>query len=187
MRGVPFALEARAPCPPDMVLVGKKTCVDVLPYPNEPDEEPILGVSAVPEEYLPSLAVRDCVSLCAVEEKRLCSWEEWQAACQGTPRQHCGKPPEFLAPDWMRVAFRHEAELARLDQHPRADEHPKCISTAGVRMMTTLEEWVRFGDSYAFSRGFWSRPGDCRSLNAAHAPHWHGYANACRCCRDAEP
>lgn len=176
--------EVKHPCPGDMVLVGR-TCVDELPYPNDEYEEPMLGVSAVFEEYLSVPGIWDCERLCALDEKRLCTWSEWQQACDGTPRDKCGGIKDYVDPNWAKVMRRSPRELARLDQHAKASDHPGCVSRHGVRMMTTLEEWVRVRDGYAFSRGFWSREGDCNAINTAHAPNWHGYSNACRCCRDA--
>ena len=173
------------PCPDDMVLVDR-TCVDVLPYPNVDGEEPLLGVSAVVEEYLPLERTWDCVSLCSGVGKRVCKWKEWQAACEGTPESDCGHGKAWLLPDWVAVMRRNPSEMRRLDQHARASEHPQCKSRHGVRMMTTLEEWVELQNGYAFSRGFWSREGGCHDLNATHSQIWHGYSNACRCCLDAD-
>lgn len=173
-------------CPQDMVRVGQ-ACVDVLPYPNDAAREPLLGVSATVEAYLQLDRAWDCESLCAAEGKRLCTWAEWQAACDGTPAEKCGGLKRYRAPDWYRVMKRKPKEMAHLDQHAKASDHPDCVSKAGVRMMTTLEEWVTFRKGYAFSRGFWAREGGCAALTTTHAPDWHGYSNACRCCRDYVP
>lgn len=175
-----------APCPPDMALVAAAAvCVDVLPYPNLPPIEPLLSVSATPEEYLDlGYDTWDCESLCGADRKRLCTAREWRAACEGTPEDECGTGAQWVAPDWEQVARRDPRELRRLDQHARLAERPYCVSRAGVRMMTTVEEWVRLGDGYAFSRSFWARPGGCHSFVASHAPNWHDYATACRCCMD---
>lgn len=176
-----------SPCPAQMVLVGK-TCVDEFPYPNTNGDEVLLGVSAIPESYLESKgATWDCVALCQAEGKRVCRWREWQAACEGTPVDACGELREWLVPNWHRVMLRSPSEMRRLDQHALASHYPRCVSDAGVRMMTTVEEWVQVGNSFAFTRGFWSRPGGCHDLNASHSPAWHGYSNACRCCQDAQP
>lgn len=177
------------PCPPDMVLVGRAFCVDVLPYPNFPPNEPLLGVSATLEEYL-DLGDEpwDCETLCGERGKRLCTAGEWRAACEGTPEDECGTgEAKWLLPDWGKVMRRSPRELVRLDQHARLAERPYCVSRAGVRMMTTVEEWVRLGDGYAFSRGFWARPGHCDAFITSHAANWHDYATACRCCMDPEP
>jgi hypothetical protein len=172
------------PCPDDMVLSGQ-TCVDILPWPDG-SGEPLLGVSAIREEYL-DLGGKtwDCVSLCNSVGKRVCRWSEWRAACEGTPVDKCGQKQRWISPDWARVMVRRPREMRRLDQHARAEEHPECVSRVGARMMTTLEEWVQVGPGFAFTRGFWAREGDCMALNLAHSPAWHGYSNACRCCKDA--
>jgi hypothetical protein len=53
--------------------------------------------------------------------------------------------------------------------------------------MGNVQEWVRLGKGHAFSRGFWSRPGDCHSLNTAHDEKWHDYVTGTRCCKDLTP
>lgn len=173
------------PCPSDMRLVGR-TCVDTYPFPNLDGEDVLLGVSALPEPYLEGDGRSwDCLTICSRNDKRLCSWSEWQAACDGTPEQECGPRKFWIMPDWARVMRRAPREMAKLDQHFRASERPGCVSKSGVRMMTLAEEWVTYGDGYAFSRGFWAREGGCSALNTTHSAAWHGYSNACRCCKDA--
>ena len=51
---------------------GKEVCVDAYEYPNKTGEVPRDMVSQ-----------EQAASLCASEGKRLCSLEEWQAACKG--------------------------------------------------------------------------------------------------------
>lgn len=51
---------------------GKSICVDAYEYPNRPDE--------LPQDMVTQ---EEAVRLCAKENKRLCSLEEWQAGCQG--------------------------------------------------------------------------------------------------------
>lgn len=174
------------PCPPDMVDMGAY-CIDRYPWPNNEIDEPLLGVSAIVETYVNTKGmVLDCESLCDSAGKRLCTWGEWQEACDGTPVDSCGGIREWISPNWLKVMRRDPAEMLRLDQHAMADEHPDCTSTRGVRMMTTLEEWVTLGGGYAFTRGFWAREGGCNAINRAHAPNWHGYSTACRCCMEPE-
>lgn len=175
------------PCPPDMVDMGGY-CIDRFPWPNNEFDEPLLGTSAIRESYLKTGSKTwDCESLCESAGKRVCTALEWQEACEGTPEDECGRERSWIRPDWAKVMRRDPAEMAKLDQHPRAEHYPDCQSTSGVYMMTTLEEWVSIGEGYALTRGFWSREGGCKSLNRAHAPNWHGYATACRCCMDPEP
>lgn len=174
-------------CPMDMVQLGP-SCVDRFPLPNLDGEEVLLGVSALPELYLGKIqGTWDCTALCEQRGKRLCRWGEWKSACEGTPENACGGIVAYRKPDWSLVMSRKGNEIKRLDQHARAAEVPNCESKAGVRLMTTVQEWVTLGDGYAFSRGFWSRAGGCDAINTAHAPNWHDYATACRCCKDARP
>lgn len=173
------------PCPPEMVDMGTY-CIDRYPWEDPETGEPLLGVSAIREQYLPGGTPWDCESLCGSFGKRLCTVQEWSEACAGTPTERCGPKRQWLPPDWAKVMRRSRREMSRLDQHAHADDYPDCTSQRGVRMMTTLEEWVLDGKGYAFSRGFWAREGGCSSINRAHAPNWHGYATACRCCMEPE-
>lgn len=173
-------------CPLDMVQV-ENTCVDVYPWPND-GKQTLLGASAVLENYVSTNGETwDCESLCASRRKRLCSWREWKSACVGTPADKCGPLRSYIGPDWDRVAARNRRELSKLDQHARAEDYPECVSYAGTRMQTTVQEWVRVKDTYAFSRGFWSRPAACDALTTNHAGNWHDYATSCRCCKTAPP
>lgn len=171
-------------CPLDMVQV-ESTCVDIYPWPGE-GHEPRLGVSAIYENYVETgRETWDCESLCAWKNKRLCSAREWKSACVGTPAEKCGPLRGYIAPQWDRVATRDPRELRRLDQHARADDYPECVSFAGTRMQTTVQEWVRWKGGHVLSRGFWSRPAACDAFTTNHAGNWHDYATACRCCKDA--
>jgi len=171
-------------CPEDMAEVDD-FCIDRYPWPNESGDGPLLGASAIEEDYIPLHGKTwDCESLCEQKDKRICTVDEWQLACLGTPEEACvAEERKYIAPDWHRVAYRNPTEMRRLDQHLRAEDFPACTSRYGVRMMTTLEEWVSVGEGYAMSRGYWGRKGDCKALNRAHAPNWHDYASTCRCCR----
>ena len=81
------------------------------------------------------------------------------------------------------MTARDSFELFALDQHAAPSAFPNCVGKTGARMMGNVQEWVRHGTGHAFSRGFWSRPGDCRSLNTSHDEKWHDYATGTRCCR----
>lgn len=171
-------------CPPDMTFATSSVCVDRLPFPNYEGEGPLLGLSAVPEPYLRlDGATWDAETLCASRGKRVCTWQEWQAACEGTVAEACPAVVSYIPPDWGRVAIRDPLELFALDQHAASSAFPNCAGKTGARMMGNVQEWVRHGKGHAFSRGFWSRPGDCRSLNTTHDEKWHDYATGTRCCR----
>lgn len=178
----------RFECPADMVRVENNVCIDRLPWPNREDEEPLLGVSASFENYvpIPKGETWDCESLCGSRGRRICRIPEWQTACMGTPISKCGEKRTYIAPKWDLVASRNPDELERLDQHADVSDYPECMGHSGARMMTTLQEWVRKRDgSYALTRSYWSREGDCTAINTTHAGAWHDYATACRCCLDA--
>lgn len=173
-------------CPQRMVRLDARTCVDVFPFPNDDDGEVWLGLSAVEEGYLHlGQMTWDAETLCAEAGKRVCTSEEWSRACRGTPRRECPPVVLHIDPDWRKVMERDGDELLRLDQHSDWLEYPDCVSTVGARMMLgNGEEWVRVGDGYAFSRGFWSREGSCSSFVTSHAANWHDYATTTRCCLD---
>lgn len=172
-------------CPPDMTFATVGVCIDRLAFPNADDQGPMLGLSAVPEVYLRLDNVPwDAESLCASQGKRVCAWSEWQAACAGTVASTCPAVVSYVAPNWGLVAARSSTELLRLDQHAAPSAFPQCVGSTGARMMGNIQEWVRYGAGHAFSRSFWSRPGDCRAVNPAHAANWHDYATGTRCCKD---
>lgn len=174
-----------APCPEDMVPIGRETCIDRLPFPNYEGEPPLLGLSAIRENYLRlDGATWDAETLCASRGKRLCTWREWQAACEGTEDKQCPSIKAYIAPDWAKVATRTPSEMMRLDQHSSAAEYPRCMGTSGARMMGQVQEWVRLSRGYGFSRGFWSRPASCHDLNTTHSERFHDYATGVRCCLD---
>ena len=181
------ALSTRpVPCPTRMVKLDRQTCIDVFPFPNDQDGEVWLGLSAIEEGYLDlGQTAWDAETLCAEQGKRVCTADEWRRACRGTPRRECPPVVEWVEPNWQRVMARDYDEMARLDRHSDWSEYLDCVSPVGARMMLgNAEEWVRVGDGYAFSRGFWSREGSCDTFVTSHAPNWHDYATTTRCCYD---
>lgn len=184
---VALAVRGEARCPFGMVRLSERVCIDELPYPNDAVEPPLLGVSALPETYLDLGELTwDAEGLCAEQGKRVCTWQEWQNACEGTPIEEydCPGLSQYIKPDWRKVERRDPTELARLDQHSDFRDYPDCKSKVGARMMGDIQEWVRVGKGYAFTRGFWSRDGGCRDVTTSHSPRWHDYATGVRCCRD---
>ena len=168
-----------------MVWASGRVCIDELPYPNRWGEPPMFGLSAVPEPYLKlDGKVWDAEALCAAENKRVCTWNEWQSACEGTREDDCPDIVSYIAPDWALVTRRQPLELLRLDQHASPTLWTECKGRTGARMMGNAQEWVRVKKGHAFSRGFWSRPGGCHDLNTTHNEAWHDYATTTRCCRD---
>jgi len=173
------------PCPEDMVPVGQHACIDRLPFPNYEGEPPLLGLSAIRENYLNlDGSTWDAETLCASRGKRLCTWREWQDACAGTMDDQCPALKAYIAPDWSRVAARIPSEMMKLDQHSSPLDYPRCMGTSGARMMGQIEEWVRLPHGYGFSRGFWSRTATCHAINTTHSERFHDYATGARCCLD---
>lgn len=182
---VTVAIHPAIPCPTFMVHLSERTCIDELPFPNEGAEPPLLGVSGQPETYLNLRGVTwDAEGLCKEQGKRVCTWQEWQNACEGTPDDQCPGLSMYIKPHWKKVEARDFDEMDRLDQHSDFRDYPDCRSKVGARMMGNIEEWVRYGDSYAFTRGFWSREGGCHGIVVSHSPSWHDYATGVRCCYD---
>ena len=171
-------------CQAGMVPTGVGTCIDLFPYPNYEGMPPMLGLSAVPTDYLDLLGETwDAETLCASRGKRLCSWDEWRSACRGSVQPAL---VAYLAPDWSKVDKRDGLELWRLNQYPSALEHPETTGWSGARMMTAVQEWIRYPGGvggYAFSRGFWSREGGCDSITVGHDPRFFDYATTGRCCK----
>lgn len=176
-----------ATCPPGMVFATAAVCIDRLPWPNDEEAPTQLALSALPEPYLNLRGVTwDLETLCASRGKRVCTAEEWTAACEGTPREECpSQALEYRVPHWGRVAARDPFELMILDRHSSWRNFPACAGQTGARMMGTAQEWVRLRGGYAFSRGFWSREGGCPHFIRSHSPTWHDYATSGRCCTEA--
>jgi len=173
-------------CPDRTVRLDATTCIDRLPWPNDDDEIPLLGVSGVREHYLEDDGLDwDAVTLCAEAGKRLCTADEWRRACLGTPPwPECPAVATWLPVDWPRVMRRDGDELARLDQHSDPSEYPDCRSSVGAMLMGDLEEWVMTPRGPRLTLGFWSRPARCGAVNWTHRENWHDYASAVRCCHD---
>ena len=173
-------------CPLDMVPVpNSETCIERRAWPGYVDESPLLGLSAIAENYVELDGITwDAESLCASRGRRVCYASEWRAACLGTRRDACGSVVMYLAPDWSMVAKRSPAELLRLNQYPALESLAQCVAPSGAEHMLATEEWVRIGGGYAISSSYWSRAGDCASFIRSHSGAWHDYATTVRCCLD---
>jgi len=175
-------------CPAGMVAVSRWSCIDALPLLAD-DARPRLALSATREGYVPLHGQTwDVETLCAERGARMCTADEWQAACEGTPREACpSQELAYRAPQWPLVGGRNVAELRRLDRSSSWRDYPGCVSSRGARMMGAVEEWVRTRRGYALTAGYWSRAASCRQLVASHAPDWHDYASGGRCCLTVRP
>ena len=109
-------------CPAGMLRIGDSFCIDQYEYPNIRGGMPARGVS-------PGEARR----LCSDAGKRLCTGEEWQTACRGSPE---------------KTLFGGKASKKRLcrwyDYGPApSGEHERCHSFAPVYdMIGNVWEWT---------------------------------------------
>ncbi len=190
----------RGGCPRSMVRT-RDYCIDRYEAPNRRGAKPLVMQSA-----------NDAVAWCSAHHKRLCTEDEWVAACEGDER----KPYPYGSTHidgrctddqpWRQV---DESSLAKWPSH-EAKEHArtlyqatpsgskrKCVSEVGARDLTgNVEEWVvrtRNHEQdwpYVLAGCYWSgcygggKP-TCRSTNDAHGPDFRFYETGFRCCRDA--
>jgi len=168
-------------------------CVDQYEAPNVRGAKPM-----VLQSY------RSAEKWCAKRDKRLCTEQEWELACEGpqhqpwvygwaVDRKLCNsakawKSVDFAAFDKDRDTARKESD--RLWQGSTSGRYKTCVSPFGVvDMMGNVEEWVTSRSSRkwpgALMGGFWAKPWTgCRGTNDAHQPTFAFYETGFRCCRD---
>lgn len=173
------------PCPSNMVLV-ESTCVDRYEWPNVVGELPLTGASALPDpiDQRAGLTI-DAETICAQDGKRMCSLDEWRAACEGTPIESCDVDKRWRPVNWMRVAARDPEYMIELDQSDPIGTYPECVSRAGVHdALGSVEELVRCDGPHGVCQvgGFWATARSCRAKIGNHAGAWHGYHTGFRCC-----
>lgn len=189
----------RGGCPSSMVRAGN-FCIDRYEAPNRRGARPLVMQSA-----------NDANEWCQDHRKRLCTEDEWIAACQGEDRRAYPYGNEHVDgrcnddKGWEKV---NEALLAKWPS-PEAKAHARelyqaapsgakreCTSEVGARDMTgNVEEWVVRTREHANSFPYiligcyWSgcyggnKP-TCHSTNNAHGPEFRFYETGFRCCRD---
>ena len=189
----------RGGCPSSMVRAGS-FCIDRYEAPNRRGGRPLVMQSA-----------NDANEWCQDHHKRLCTEDEWIAACQGEDRRtypYGNEHVEGRCNDDQTWEKADEKLLAKWPS-PEAKAHVKelylatpsgskreCTSEAGVHDMTgNVEEWVvrtrEHGNPfpYILIGCYWSgcsggtKP-TCRSTNNAHGPEFRFYETGFRCCRD---
>jgi hypothetical protein len=189
----------RGGCTRNMVRAGEY-CIDRFEAPNRRGARPLVMQTA-----------NEANAWCSAHKKRLCTEDEWIAACEGEERRPYPYGAEHVDgrctddKPWRTV---DEALLAKWPA-PEAKLHAKelyqatpsgskrrCVSSVGVRDMTgNVEEWVvRTRDHandwpYILIGCYWSgcygggKP-TCHSTNNAHGPDFRFYETGFRCCRD---
>jgi len=187
-------------CPRNMVRVGA-FCIDRYEAPNRKGAKPLAMQSA-----------NDAQAWCSAHHKRLCTEDEWQAACEGDDKRAYPYGAEHVDErcnddkPWKTVdegvlarwpAPEAQAHAKELYQAAPSGSRRKCVTEGGVYDMTgNLEEWVvRTREHpndwpYLLAGCYWSgcygggKP-TCRSTNSAHGPEFRFYETGFRCCADA--
>lgn len=202
---------SRAPCPPDMVEVpAAATCIDRYEWPNKAGQKPLLGASALPEERdQKNGIVMDATTLCKQAGKRVCQWDEWLAACLGpdgtntpwgdnevpryTPGERelpCNADKRYRAANERQVGIRDPREMRRLDQSEPSGSRADCVSAVGAYdMIGNGEEWVKcpgIRTGWCLAGRHFAEARVCSRLATGHAPRWHYYSTAFRCCKDQQ-
>lgn len=169
-------------------------CVDRFEAPNQRGAAPM-----VMQSY------DSATRWCEKRNKRLCTEEEWETACEGAehlPFAYGWSVNTKLCNSnkgWKKVDFeafgkgREEAlkESKRLWQGSPSGRYKTCVSPFGVfDMMGNVEEWVTSRKTRkhagALMGGFWAKPWTgCRGTNDAHRTHFAFYETGFRCCKDA--
>jgi len=169
-------------------------CIDRFEYPNRRRAYPWIVVSFA--------EARD---LCAREDRRLCTEDEWTFACEGEEAapfpQGYVRDQEACVIDrpWrpvdmklfeVRSGPRFAAEIDRLWQGEESGSRPRCRSGFGVYDMTgNIDEWttsVRRGERLSILKGGYWGPvrTTCRAATRSHAEGFFFYQIGLRCCAD---
>ncbi|MFO0614336.1 MAG: SUMF1/EgtB/PvdO family nonheme iron enzyme [Polyangiaceae bacterium] len=220
----PRADEVKGPCPGDMVLSGPKTCIDPFEaYLEELDASgTVTGVhpanelvgkkrvraanrrGATPQAYI---SQAEAGAACAEAGKRLCTDNEWLAACQGTPktrypygtRRRAGYCNDAGTEALPAVFPGRMNDWNRLMNDPRLDKVPGTVAPSGsfTRCRGELEVFDMVGNVHEWTAdpagtmrgGFFldtTKLGEgCEYDANGHDTAYHDYSTGFRCCKDA--
>lgn len=197
----------RKSCPRLMVRAVPGVCIDQFEWPNKPGVKPRLGLSGVVEDYdKGKKKIWDAERLCRSVGKRVCTAEEWMAACEGTEHSKypfgddlpkydlgannglCNYDKFYRGVDEYLVFKRSVHHMEFLDQSEPAGNRKTCRSWSGAYdMVGNAEEWVRCKqgrEGWCLASRFWAEPRSCKALVPTHSPRWHYYNTGTRCCLD---
>ena len=170
-------------------------CIDRFEYPNRKGENPIILVDW-----------NESQALCAAQQKRLCTENEWTFACEGEEAQPypygyvrdadacvVDKTWRKWEGSWASRGRASDAamrELDRLWQAVPSGSRPKCKSPFGVYDMTgNIDEWTRssYGGRPAILKGGYWGPvrTRCRPTTRIHGATHVFYQQGLRCCANA--
>lgn len=178
--------------------VSLRFCIDEYEYPNQKGAHPPVMVDWYAAEVL-----------CQSAGKRLCTEDEWTAACEGPEelpfpygwvrsQTACNIDHPWVAPSLSRLHSPDPAvvrrEVDRLDRSVPSGSRPECKSGYGVYDLTgNFDEWIRLSHPRPFSPqkfaglkgGAWGHVRNaCRPVTTSHAPNFVYYFVSFRCCKD---
>jgi len=207
----PRATSGEPPCPPDMADVEGGFCIDRFEAHLERVQDSGAGVRAVsragvmPQAYI---SREQAAEACREAGKRLCSKDEWQAACKGpTPttypygsrwregycndhgvdpltRYYGSEPTERYGFEAMNDPRLNEV----VGGLSRTGHFAACQNGYGVRdMVGNLHEWTAESEG-VFRGGFYLDTDGlgegCDYAARGHQPTYRDYSIGFRCCAD---
>jgi formylglycine-generating enzyme required for sulfatase activity len=187
-----------------LVEIGPEGDRPFSPY-LSPEDRTVKAISragVVPQGYVS----RDqAARACQAASKRLCTEDEWVAACRGNPphrfpygdaREEGACNDRGTSP--LRVLYSdpyHAGPMndPRLNQQPntvaRTGQYARCTNRNGLfDMVGNLHEWVASPHA-TFRGGFYQdahlNGEGCAYRTTAHVASYHDYSTGFRCCADA--
>lgn len=193
-------IPSHQPCPHDMVLAGN-VCIDRFEAPNIAGAEPLAMQTA-----------HDGEAWCSDRGKRLCTDQEWIAACEGETQtlypygnehvpHRCNDDKIWRVVDWAALGTwpspEAQAEASSLYQADPSGSRADCVSATGAYDLTgNVAEWVvrtlPGGEYDHVMKGcYWAgcyggTLPNCTFKNPAHPGHFRSYEAGFRCCRNAD-